>query len=34
MAEACIAHVRAHFGKDTMCAKTLEVYDEVIGKRG
>jgi glycosyltransferase involved in cell wall biosynthesis len=34
VAEASIAHVRAHFGKDTMCAKTLKVYDEVVGKRG
>jgi glycosyltransferase involved in cell wall biosynthesis len=34
VAEVAIAHVRAHFGKDTMCAKTLEVYDEVIGGRG
>jgi glycosyltransferase involved in cell wall biosynthesis len=34
VAEICIAHVRAHFGKDTMCAKTLEVYNEVLGRRG
>jgi glycosyltransferase involved in cell wall biosynthesis len=33
VAEAGIAHVRARFGKDTMCAKTLEVYNEVIGPR-
>jgi glycosyltransferase involved in cell wall biosynthesis len=34
LAEACIAHVHAHFGKDMMCAKTLEVYDEVVGEHG
>ena len=34
VAETAIAHVRARFGKDTMCAKTLEVYDEVLGRRG
>ena len=34
VAEVCIAHVRAHFGKDTMCAKTREVYEEVLSRRG
>lgn len=34
VAERCRAHVRAHFGRDTMCAKTLDVYNEVLGGRG
>jgi glycosyltransferase involved in cell wall biosynthesis len=33
VAESGIAHVRARFDKDGMCAKTLEVYHEVMGKR-
>lgn len=34
MAELAIAHVRANFGKDAMCAKTLAVYDEVLSGHG
>jgi len=30
MAERSIANVRANFNKDTMCAKTLDVYNEVL----
>lgn len=30
LAEKAIAHVRANFSKHTMCAKTLEVYNEVL----
>jgi glycosyltransferase involved in cell wall biosynthesis len=33
VAESGIAHVRARFDKDAMCAKTLEVYHEVMGTR-
>lgn len=28
------AHVGAHFSRDIMCAKTLDVYNEVLGGRG
>jgi glycosyltransferase involved in cell wall biosynthesis len=31
MAARAIEHVRANFSKDTMCAKTLDVYREVLG---
>lgn len=30
MAERGMAHVRAHFTKETMCARTLAIYDEVL----
>ncbi|MBL6929340.1 MAG: glycosyltransferase family 4 protein [Rhodospirillales bacterium] len=30
LAKTAIAHVRAEFSKDAMCAKTLDVYNEVI----
>jgi glycosyltransferase involved in cell wall biosynthesis len=30
LAEKAIAHVRRNFSKDAMCAKTLEVYNEVL----
>ena len=30
LAEKAIAHVRRNFSKDAMCAKTLDVYDEVL----
>ena len=30
LAEKAIAHVRRNFSKDTMCTKTLDVYDEVL----
>lgn len=33
LAEAAITHVRAHFTKEVMCAKTLAVYKEVLRER-
>lgn len=33
LAGKAIANVRDNFSKDTMCAKTLDVYDEVLGIR-
>ena len=30
LAEKAIRHVRENFSKDSMCAKTLEVYDEIL----
>jgi glycosyltransferase involved in cell wall biosynthesis len=30
LAEKAIAHVRRDFSKDNMCAKTLDVYNEVL----
>lgn len=30
LADRAIAHIRQHFSKDDMCAKTLAVYDEVL----
>ena len=30
LAEKAIAHIRRNFSKDAMCAKTLDVYDEVL----
>jgi len=32
MAEAAIAHIRKNFSKETMCARTLEVYNEVLAE--
>jgi len=32
MAERAIAHIRDNFSKDTMCARTLEVYNEVLAE--
>ena len=32
MAQVAIEHVRANFSKETMCARTLAVYDEVLGR--
>lgn len=34
LATKAIANVREHFSKDTMCAKTLMVYDEVLNLQG
>ena len=31
MAQVAIEHVRANFTKETMCARTLAVYEEVLG---
>ncbi len=31
LAERAMANVRARFSKETMCAKTLDVYEEVLG---
>lgn len=31
MAQDAIEHVRANFGKETMCARTMDVYREVLG---
>jgi len=33
MAAEAVAHVRTHFSKERMCARTLAVYDEVLGRR-
>jgi glycosyltransferase involved in cell wall biosynthesis len=33
-AERAQANVRQHFSKATMCAKTIEVYEEVLAERG
>ena len=33
LAGKAIANVRDNFSKATMCAKTLDVYDEVLGVR-
>jgi len=33
LAESSIANVRENFSKASMCAKTLDVYDEVLGVR-
>ena len=30
LAQKAIAHVRRDFSKDNMCAKTLDVYNEVL----
>jgi hypothetical protein len=32
MAEVAIEHVRASFSKETMCARTMAVYEEVLGR--
>lgn len=34
LSDAAIANVRAHFSKQSMCEKTLEVYNEVLAERG
>ncbi len=34
LSEAAIANVREHFSKQSMCEKTLEVYNEVLHERG
>ena len=34
LAKTAIAHVREDFSKDAMCAKTLDVYNEVISLKG
>src|SRR5262249_24324280 len=32
LSDDAIAHVRANFTNEVMCAKTLKVYDEVLGR--